>query len=362
MIKILLIDDEVWTRNTIKAFGDWDKHGITDIEEASDGVEGLCLIRQNGPQIVITDMNMPGMNGVSLLKILKEEFPNIKLIVVSGYDDFEYARQGIKSNAVDYILKPIDKQELNNAISKCVNEIINLYFSKDTSVYNLAKGVNKNIIRLIMDEKKVIQRLLVEGNCLGIKNTLNRLYDNIIKYEIDETSVGNVINKVFSEMIEEQILISQGSSKSAINGNPVSNYNETQKMSLIENINYIQDKFEKLVKDMAENVMNKESNTVVQVNTYIEIHYTEHISLDKLSNLFFISKEYLSKAFKIRYQQNLMSYVTELRMKKAKLMLEDGDISIKSVAESVGYDDITHFYHVFKSYYNVSPGDMKKLD
>lgn len=96
------------------------------------------------------------------------------------------------------------------------------------------------------------------------------------------------------------------------------------------------------------------------MKTYIELHYNEHISLGKLSNLFFISKEYLSKAFKTKYQKNLMNYVIELRMKKAKLMLEDKDISIKSVAEFVGYNDITHFYHVFKSYYSVSPGDMRR--
>ena len=93
----------------------------------------------------------------------------------------------------------------------------------------------------------------------------------------------------------------------------------------------------------------EDSNTLAQVKTYIELHYEQHISLDKLSNLFFISKEYLSKAFKIKYEKNLMNYIIELRMRKAKLMLEDKSISIKIIAESVGYDDITHFYHVFKN-------------
>ena len=359
MIKLLLIDDEIWTRSTIKAFGNWDTHGISMIEEASDGVEGLRLIRDNNPQIVITDMNMPGMNGIDLLKILKEEYPHIKLIVVSGYNDFQYTKQAIRSNAIDYILKPIDAEELNIAISKCVNEINNMYSSKDTSLYNLAKVLDKNIIRLIMDEKKVVQRLLIEGNVQGIKNTLNRLYDNIIRYDIDEISVGNVINKVFSEILEEQLLITEESAKSATDKLQKFKYKDAEKRSLIENINFIEDRFEKAVKDITENMKSRGGNTLEQVKTYIELHYTEHISLDKLSNLFFISREYLSKTFKIKYKINLMNYVIELRMKKAKFMLEDKNISIKSVAESVGYEDITHFYHVFKSYYSVSPGDMR---
>jgi two-component system response regulator YesN len=357
MMKLLLIDDEIWTRNIIKTFGDWDKHGITLIEEASDGVEGLRLIKQSCPQIVITDMNMPGMNGISLLKILKDDYPQIKIIVVSGYDGFEFTKQAIMSNAIDYILKPIDAQELNSAIDKCVKEIDNLYLSRDKSIYDLAKILDKSIIRMIMEDKKVIERLLINGNIIGISNTLNRLYDNIIKNEIDEVIVGDVIKKVFFEMIEEYFLTIESSVSTDIQQ---FRENQDEKKSLLEVINFLKDSFQKALKAKAYSITDKSSDTLDQVKTYIEIHYIEHISLTKLSNLFFISKEYLSKAFKARYQKNLMNYIIELRMKKAKSMLEDKDISIKSVGESVGYDDITHFYHVFKSYYHVSPGDMRR--
>jgi two-component system response regulator YesN len=357
MMKLLLIDDEIWTRNIIKTFGDWDKHGITLIEEASDGVEGLRLIKQSCPQIVITDMNMPGMNGISLLKILKDDYPQIKIIVVSGYDGFEFTKQAIMSNAIDYILKPIDAQELNSAIDKCVKEIDNLYLSRDKSIYDLAKILDKSIIRMIMEDKKVIERLLINGNIIGISNTLNRLYDNIIKNEIDEVIVGDVIKKVFFERIEEYFLTIESSVSTDIQQ---FRENQDEKKSLLEVINFLKDSFQKALKAKAYSITDKSSDTLDQVKTYIEIHYIEHISLTKLSNLFFISKEYLSKAFKARYQKNLMNYIIELRMKKAKSMLEDKDISIKSVGESVGYDDITHFYHVFKSYYHVSPGDMRR--
>ena len=358
MIKVLLIDDEVWTRSKIKAFGDWDKYGVTIIEEASDGVEGLRLIRQSCPQIVITDMNMPGMNGVGLLKILKEDYPEIKIIVISGYDGFEFTKQAIKSNAIDYILKPIDEKELNLAIEKCVKEISDLNIKNDRSIYDLAKGLDKNIIRLIMEEKKIIQMLFIEGNLLGIKNTLNRLYCKIIESGIDEITVGSVIKKIFCEMIEEQLLMAE--SPGVADMKLQFRDNIDLKKSLRGDIKFLEESFERALKVIAENMKDKHGNTLGKVKIYIELHYTEHISLDKLSNLFFISKEYLSKAFKTKYGRNLMNYIIELRMKKAKLMLEDKDISIKVIAESVGYDDITHFYHVFKSYYNVSPGDMRK--
>lgn len=204
--------------------------------------------------MIKTDMNMPGMNGINLLKILKEEYPDIKIIVVSGYDDFEFTKQAIKSNAIDYILKPIDVEELNIAIGKCVKEINNLYLSKDISVYDLAKVLDKNIVRLIMDEKKIIQKLLVEGNLLGIRNTLHRFYDNIIKYEIDEINVGSVINKVFCEMIEEHLFITESSGKSIIDIQLQYRYNRAKNNSLLENINFLEERFEKAIKDIVENI------------------------------------------------------------------------------------------------------------
>lgn len=355
MIKVLIIDDEMWTRNTVKAFGEWDKHEITMVEEASDGIEGLRLIKENNPQIVITDMNMPGLNGVELLKILKEDYPHIKLIIISGYNDFEFTKQAIKSKAIDYILKPIDKQELNAAIGKCVAEI------KATSVYSLGKVIDKNTLSLIMYEKKVIERLLLERNLLGIKNTLKRLYENIMQNKIDEKSVAKVTIKVFRDMLEEYILTTENLIRATAEQHIMQlNIEDLGKKSLKEVFTLIDSSVEKAIIYVNENAKSKNSNTIARVKDYVEAHYTEHISLDKLSSLFFLSKEYLSKAFKTKYNKNLMNYVLELRMLKAKEMLEDNDISIKNIAESVGYDDLIHFYHVFKNYYGSSPGDMRK--
>jgi len=262
MIKLLIIDDEIWTRNTLKAFGHWDEYGIVIIGEASDGIEGIRLIKENCPQIVISDMNMPGMNGIELLKILKEEYPHIKLIVVSGYDDFEFTKQAIKSKAVDYILKPIDAEELNVAIAKCVAEINDSYISKELSFYDLAKVLDKNIIRMIIDEKKVIQRLLAERNLLGIKNTLKRLYENIILYEIDEIVVGNVINKVFTEMIEEQLLVNEDFPRVD------AEQKDIKRKSLLEQISLLGESFEMAVKVLGENIKNKDVYRVTLYGTY----------------------------------------------------------------------------------------------
>ena len=105
-MKVVIVDDEFWTRNSIRQFADWDRFGIVQIEEAEDGLSGLKIIDVMKPDIVITDMKMRGMGGVELLQKLKEDYPFIRKIVISGYEDFSYTKQAILSKVDEYILKP----------------------------------------------------------------------------------------------------------------------------------------------------------------------------------------------------------------------------------------------------------------
>lgn len=123
MYKVLIIDDVVLVRDAIKLLGQWELFGITDIFEAGNAEEGMRLIYQERPELIITDMKMPVMDGTALLTRLDEEQIKSKVIVISGYSDFKYTRLAIQSKVIDYILKPIDPQDLNNSIAAAMTEI-----------------------------------------------------------------------------------------------------------------------------------------------------------------------------------------------------------------------------------------------
>lgn len=119
-MRVLIVDDEQHVREAIGLLADWERHGITEIDQAADGEEAVRLIEEREPQIVMTDMRMPRINGTQLLTWLHTTKPDIKVLVISGYDDFEYVRHTIRSGGIDYILKPIDPDSLNEALSKAV--------------------------------------------------------------------------------------------------------------------------------------------------------------------------------------------------------------------------------------------------
>ena len=123
MYKVLIIDDVALVRDAIKLLGQWELFGITEILEAGNAEEGMKLIYQEKPELIITDMKMPVMDGTALLTRLDEEQIKSKVIVISGYSDFKYTRLAIQSKVIDYILKPIDPQDLNNSIAAAMAEI-----------------------------------------------------------------------------------------------------------------------------------------------------------------------------------------------------------------------------------------------
>jgi len=121
MYKVLIIDDEEPLREAIKILGDWEGLQVEEVWEATDGVIGLDLLAKHRPDLVMLDMKMPELNGVEFLRIVERDYPELLTIVISGYNDFEFTRQAIHSKVVDYLLKPINRQDLNQALRKAIN-------------------------------------------------------------------------------------------------------------------------------------------------------------------------------------------------------------------------------------------------
>ena len=123
MIKVFLVEDEVIMRKGIKNHIPWEKEGLEFVGEASDGELAYPLIKKTKPDILITDIKMPFMDGLELSSLVKKEFPNIKIIILSGYNEFDYAKRAISIGITDYLLKPVSREKLLEAIKR-VAEVI----------------------------------------------------------------------------------------------------------------------------------------------------------------------------------------------------------------------------------------------
>ncbi|WNS46416.1 response regulator [Paenibacillus sp. MMS20-IR301] len=138
MYRVLIIDDEEPLREAINILGDWEGIGVSEVLEATNGKMGLEMLRREKFDLVLVDMKMPELSGAELLQIAEQEFPDSLLIVISGYNDFEYTRQAIRSKVVDYLLKPVNRTDLNNALRKAVGVL-------DAKRKRESEFINRNI-------------------------------------------------------------------------------------------------------------------------------------------------------------------------------------------------------------------------
>lgn len=168
MLKIFLAEDEVMVRETIKRMIPWEDLGFELVGEAADGEMALPLLLRQKPDLLITDIKMPFMDGLTLAKVAKKEIPGLKVVILSGYDDFNYAKQAINIGVEDYLLKPITK----NALIERLTEIRSRYehektqkeyyekFHREMQAYekNSSRDFFEALVRGSMDMMEIYRR------------------------------------------------------------------------------------------------------------------------------------------------------------------------------------------------------------
>ena len=123
MLKVFLAEDEFVIREGIKNNIDWKSNGYDFCGEAGDGELAFSMIRELKPDILITDIRMPFMDGLSLSKLVKKSLPETEIIVLSGYEEFDYAKESIKIGVARYLLKPINGEDLLREVNSVAQEI-----------------------------------------------------------------------------------------------------------------------------------------------------------------------------------------------------------------------------------------------
>lgn len=137
-MKILIVDDEELTRTGVIASVDWEKLGINKIFQADDGINGLKIALEEKPDIILCDVRMPRMDGITMLERIEKQSPDTVVVFMSGYSDKEYLKAAIQLKAIDYIEKPIEQNELRNTLKKATERcaVIKLQTKADESHAN----------------------------------------------------------------------------------------------------------------------------------------------------------------------------------------------------------------------------------
>ncbi len=145
-LKVMIVDDEVTIVEGFKRLFDWDKHGCVPVCEAGDGMSAINQAKLYQPDIIIMDINLPIVNGLDAISMIREQNPNITFIVISGYDEFEYCQEALRLKVKDYILKPVKYEELGKVIDHIRMEQFHVVVDNKTAVTEEIKNEDSKII------------------------------------------------------------------------------------------------------------------------------------------------------------------------------------------------------------------------
>ncbi|MGD1821884.1 MAG: response regulator transcription factor [Pleomorphochaeta sp.] len=195
MIKLIIVDDESSTIRGIKRMINRQQTGFVVVGEAMDGNQGIRIATDLSPDVIITDIRMPNLNGIEMMKQIKAKLPKTKFVVLSGYGEFDYAQEAIKVGAIDYLLKPISSKNFYPLLEKI------------KSIIDIEKHNKKEVSRI--QAEKELQKLLFTGR-LGT----NQIIIQNKKYNIEiitlEREIFDNNSKLFLESLEKRVEKNKG--------------------------------------------------------------------------------------------------------------------------------------------------------
>ena len=344
MYNILVVDDREVFRRKLKRMPYWEEcDGKFRISgEASNGLEALELLRKQKIDLVLTDIRMPMVDGISLLKQIKQEKLCSCVILLSEYAEFSYAREGILNGAFDYIVKPIDNAKVEDSFERAYTFLCSISETVPSSVHYI-DALAEYILSGNLDDTMVYARYLddeLEKDTQSREARAICMNDLLKKLEESLLSIKPYLKKYFMMKDLFHIDLQEG------------RY-ETEAFTFAEWICRIFKELKPFIP--------KTGNRMIREMCELALEQPEEKhSLACLANTYFVNQKYLGSLFKQEMKVSFSQYLTFLKMRRAEILLSDKCLKIYEIAEGLGYEDVEYFSRIFKNTTGHSPSSYRE--
>jgi len=391
--KVMIADDEDIIREGIREAVDWALLGMEVVAEAEDGEEALEYALYHAINIALVDLNMPIMHGIDLMKKLREQLPDCKIVVITGHDEFAYAQESIRLQVNDYILKPADSTELTEVMQGVRNELEREQ-QRTQHQQQTTKQIVKNFPLLrerfcqewleghlsqgeIEEQLHFLQLPIRRPELLGIIKWRWEIHNPGIKenerqlylYAIENIAIellSEYPKVIFRDSSGHIVIILWASFGEAVLTRIEQEVRAYLKIAIEIGIEPIEGEISELASSYrrCRVTLSQElplSPMVRRAKQYMLEHFGEYgITLESTAGILRASPVYLSRLFKQELGTSFGAYLTQIRIRKACQLLNATDLSISEIAEQTGYETQHYFSTSFRKSTGVSPLQYRK--
>lgn len=336
MYKLLLVDDEAIIREGIEKMIDWVRLGIRLTASCANAIAALDSMMDDMPDILVTDVRMPGMDGLELVERARRLHPQLRCIILSGYDEFDYARKALQFGVIEYLLKPCSQEEIESALNRACQDVERLR-QRSTCLY----GERRERIATLR------QRMEALVHTQGDASTLEKQVHELARTAEDASMLREALFSLVTDTVG-------GAQADWV-------------VSLVQEALHGDDALEMLTVRALIRLRGEsggyQRSFVQQMVDYVGEHYMdEALSLQFMAdNVVYMNADYIGREFARSMGQKFSSFLMEVRMEHAKgLMLSSVDMHSYEIAERVGLGNNPHYFsQLFRKYTGMTPRDFR---
>lgn len=416
MYTLMVADDEYFVRMGMREAIDWEKIGVKHIGDADNGNDAYKMACELKPDIIITDIRMPGMDGLELIDACQKAGLNSQFIILSAHNDFNYARRALQQGACDYILKPVSDEQLFQAVKKAINSVekernaVRIQSTVDRYQSSMKENV---LLKILLETSFTEDEIQEQLDMVSLDFSADNNYVLILRIRDYYLHLKNSSEKELSEFHisfndnlrrvmapypqKDWWLLSDERSRQIVLLHDTSDEKDASallKQQMNEFCRLMEKRFpdylisvgiscrlkslHELSEGYTQAYMAAYINTVIPQNcvncfsgnsgekyrlevmgalNYISAHYSEDISIETIASELYISSSHLMHIFKESMGKTINECITEYRMQAAQLMLRNSNYKISEISKRCGYRNEKYFTRVFKRYTGMTPSE-----
>ncbi|MBE5039703.1 response regulator transcription factor [Ructibacterium gallinarum] len=392
--QVVIADDEILFRKKLREMIDWEALDFEVAAAFGNGQRVMEYVKENPVDVVLTDIRMSPVSGLELAQYLHEDFPHVKVVLISGYREFEYAQAAIQFGVTDYLVKPVGRDAVRNTLLRIKEE-----WKAERSQGFSHLSIRQAFLNLLSGDKTdgaeqqladagihlccaQAQYLLAQMEILNFHNYLAHYsygkegFYNSFCQMVPKCDAG--IYYCVLHISEEKftiLAVAQNQERMNLKENVRSMLNRVMRdirmvlkaepqMNFRERVYELEELRQAFKKQIGEVVIHTAEKVdsvspVKKAEEYICANYWKDICQEEVAEYVGLSVYYFSRLFKNITQEKFVDYIIRIRMEKAKELLMNTDMKVAEISQKVGYANYSTFHRIFKGTFGCAPGEYR---
>jgi len=353
MYGVFLADDEPSVIEGLKIMIDWAGQGFEICGEAREAREALEKIPLLRPRLLITDIRMPGLNGLEMIAKLRETLPEIEIIILSGYPEFSYAQQAIRERVRHYLLKPLDTAELYEALADIKQRLDSAFYAQSPRYLAEAALYGEAGEAAFDNYADAVKSAVLQMNEAEASDIIDNMFELFERSRVNRIKARVIVNSIVYQIL-----------KAAFERNIEIDWRDIIKPGSDETPERMKARLNEIARAAIHKLLEarrqKTKLYLIEAKKYIDGHFDSEITMSELSGQVYVDQEYLGKCFKREYGCSANEYRHRLRIEKAARLLSTTDMTLNEVSLAVGYGHYNKFYDQFKKIMGKKPAEYNR--